>query len=473
MDICCTRLSAALGAQVSFAGQAPYGQTSSSFWSVQEATLAPACVVRPTAAQHVAAVVSIALSSSSGEGCRLAVKGQGHAPAAGFANIDGGVTVDMAGLNRVAVNHDASVASVAAGASWLDVYRYLEPFGVAVAGGRNGLVGVGGLTVGGGISHLSPRVGWACDNVVNFELVLASGRLTNANETDQPDLYRALKGGANNLGIVTRFDLATFPQGNLSAMTTANDIQERAGVFDAFSAIANATVFDIYASLVTGLLYNSTSQRWLISSSAVYTRPVLEPAVFARLAAVPSIAQSFGLTSLAALADEAPNPQMYWFFATATFAPCTEVMGDIFDALNTTLYAFDPAGGVVWNIAFEPLPSIMLARAGKRGGNILGLGPTDGNAFVVLLSAFWSRPSSTAAVTQAARRALAEIESRGRARNLLKRFRYLNYAGPFQDPISSYGADNVEFLRHVGEKYDPTGFFQSHVPGGFKIPQRV
>ncbi|KAK0713408.1 hypothetical protein B0T26DRAFT_742122 [Lasiosphaeria miniovina] len=418
----CTRLSAALGAQVSFAGQAPYSQTSSSFWSLQEATLAPACVVRPTAAQHVATVVSIALSS--GEGCRLAVKGQGHAPAAGFANMDGGVTVDMAGLNRVAVNHDASVAanhdasvaSVAAGASWLDVYRYLEPFGMAVAGGRNGLVGVGGLTVGGGISHFSPRVGWACDNVVNFE---------------------------------------------------------RASVFDAFSAIANATVFDIYASLVTGLLYNSTSQRWLISSSAVYTRPVLEPAIFAPLAAVPSIAQSSRLTSLAALADEAPNPQMYWFFATATFAPSAELMGDIFDALNATLYAFNPAGGVVWNIAFEPLPSVMLARAGKRGGNILGLGPADGNAFVVLLSAFWSRSSSTAAVAQTARRALAEIESCGRARNQLKRFQYLNYAGPFQDPISSYGADNVEFLRRVGDGYDPKGFFQSRVPGGFKIPQRV
>lgn len=59
-----------------------------------------------------------------------------------------------------------------AGASWLDVYKYLDPYGVTVAGGRNGAVGVGGLTLGGGISYFAPRVGWTCDTVSNFEVSL-------------------------------------------------------------------------------------------------------------------------------------------------------------------------------------------------------------------------------------------------------------------------------------------------------------
>ncbi len=104
------------------------------------------------------------------DGCSMAVKGQGHAPGAGFANIDGGVTIDMAGLNTTVLSLDHSVLSVGSGAAWLQVYQYLDPYNVSVAGGRNGLVGVGGLTLGGGISHFSPRVGWACDNVVNFEV---------------------------------------------------------------------------------------------------------------------------------------------------------------------------------------------------------------------------------------------------------------------------------------------------------------
>ena len=104
------------------------------------------------------------------ETCQFAIKGQSHAPAAGFANINAGVTIDMTGLSSVAVNSDHTIAHVGAGASWLDVYVYLDSLGLSVAGGRNGAVGVGGLTLGGGISYFTPRVGFACDNVVNFEV---------------------------------------------------------------------------------------------------------------------------------------------------------------------------------------------------------------------------------------------------------------------------------------------------------------
>lgn len=104
------------------------------------------------------------------EGCPFAIKGNTHSPAAGFANIQDGITVDMTGLKSVTLNSDRTVASIGGGASWLDVYAYLDAFNVSVAGGRNGLVGIGGLTLGGGISHFAARVGWACDNVVNFEV---------------------------------------------------------------------------------------------------------------------------------------------------------------------------------------------------------------------------------------------------------------------------------------------------------------
>lgn len=76
----------------------------------------------------------------------------------------------MTGLSTIEVNEDRSVARVGAGAKWLSVYQFLDPLGVEVAGGRNGDVGVGGLLLGGGIAHFSPRVGWACDNIVGFEV---------------------------------------------------------------------------------------------------------------------------------------------------------------------------------------------------------------------------------------------------------------------------------------------------------------
>ena len=107
------------------------------------------------------------------DGCRFAIKGQTHAPAAGFANIDGGVTIDMTSLKSVSLVENNTIASIGAGASWLDVYAFLDPFDLEVAGARNGAVGVGGLLLGGGISHFTARVGWACDNVVNYQVTIS------------------------------------------------------------------------------------------------------------------------------------------------------------------------------------------------------------------------------------------------------------------------------------------------------------
>lgn len=105
---------------------------------------------------------------------------------------------------------------------------------LTAVGGRVAGVGVGGLITGGispifhshrkvrfllivyigGVSFFSPEKGFACDNVVNMEVVLASGQIINANQTSNPDLFTALKGGSNNFGVVTRFDLMSFPRDN-------------------------------------------------------------------------------------------------------------------------------------------------------------------------------------------------------------------------------------------------------------------
>lgn len=131
----------------------------------------PACIVRPRSAQDVSKAVTILTSSQSRvPGCQFAVKGGGHTPAGGAANIQGGVTIDMKYLNATVLSKDKASVAVGAGAVWNDVFGYLGNFNLAAAGGRNGGVGVGGLLLGGGISHFSPRVGWACDGVVEFEV---------------------------------------------------------------------------------------------------------------------------------------------------------------------------------------------------------------------------------------------------------------------------------------------------------------
>lgn len=160
-------LAQALAHQVAFPGSAAYLATERSYWTEQEGSLQPGCIVTPQSAQDVSKTVSTLLGAGH---CEFAIKSQGHAPAAGFANIQDGVTIDLTALKSVSLSADKSVATVGTGASWLDVYAYLDPHNVTVAGGRNGQVGVGGLTLGGGISYIGPRVGWACDNVLVFEV---------------------------------------------------------------------------------------------------------------------------------------------------------------------------------------------------------------------------------------------------------------------------------------------------------------
>ncbi|KAL8695588.1 MAG: hypothetical protein Q9224_003321 [Gallowayella concinna] len=100
------------------------------------------------------------------------------------------------------VQYDAanSVAKVGAGQRWGDVYKQLDAYNVTVVGGRVLDVGVGGLILGCGLSYLSDLHGLACDNVVNFEVVLANGSVVDANVKSNPELWWALKGGGNNFG---------------------------------------------------------------------------------------------------------------------------------------------------------------------------------------------------------------------------------------------------------------------------------
>ncbi|UKZ60585.1 uncharacterized protein TrAtP1_001860 [Trichoderma atroviride] len=372
-------------------------------------------------------------------------------------------------LNATVLSDDKSSVAVGAGAVWSDVYGYLGGFNLAAAGGRNGGVGVGGLLLGGGISHFSPRVGWASDGVVEFEVVLANGTLATVSATSHPDLYRALKGGGNNFGVVTRYELATFAQGNMSVNTISYDVSQVGAVFDAFTDIAASPNFDPYVSLQADLLFSSAAKAWSVTGSASYTKPVLHPEVFSGLEAVPSISNTSEITAVAALAAENPTPPLNWLFATITFGTSSEAMLGIFNALNQSIHDFNPAGGITWSFAFEPLPSVMLSHSAATGGNVLGLEPKDGNGVILLISALWPNSSSNDVIYRKGRDAFTAVKTVAEQKGVLRKFEYLNYAGPHQSPLASYGVDNLNFLRQVSRKYDPTGVFQSKVPGGFKL----
>ena len=141
----------------------------------------------------------------------FAVRSGGHTTHAGSASISGGLLIALGRLTELSFSADGSIAYVGPGNRWGQVYGFLKPYGKLVVGGRMYPIGVGGLITGGGNSYLSDHHGLPCDNVDSFEVVLASGRIVTASPLQNPDLFRALKGGGGNFGIVTRFALFTVP----------------------------------------------------------------------------------------------------------------------------------------------------------------------------------------------------------------------------------------------------------------------
>lgn len=118
-----------------------------------------------------------------------------------------GVTIDLNLMNSSSYDAQTNVTQIEPGERWRDVYANLETYGVTAAGGRDGNVGVGGFLLGGGISYYQAQIGFSCDTIVNYEVVLGNGTIVNANRTANADQWKALKGGGNNFGIVTRYDV--------------------------------------------------------------------------------------------------------------------------------------------------------------------------------------------------------------------------------------------------------------------------
>lgn len=132
-------------------------------------------------------------------------------PAPGAQSNSVGPLFAMTNFNCLKLSKNGTVAQIGTGNRWKAVYEWIEPYGLAINGGRYAQVGVGGLLLGGGINNFGNSHGWSVNSVVNFEVVLASGKLASVNAKSYPDLFWALKGGSSNFAIVTRFDMKTIP----------------------------------------------------------------------------------------------------------------------------------------------------------------------------------------------------------------------------------------------------------------------
>ena len=167
--------------------------------TIQATTGEPAVVVRPDTAADVAAAIAYAKS----EQLVLSVKSGGHS-ASGSSTNNGGLVIDLGSLAHVDVL-DGGLVRIGGGAVWGNIANALAPHNLALTSGDTTSVGVGGLTLGGGIGWMVREHGLAVDSLVAAEVVTASGDILTVNDAENTDLFWAIRGGGGNFGVVTSF----------------------------------------------------------------------------------------------------------------------------------------------------------------------------------------------------------------------------------------------------------------------------
>src|SRR5882757_4359015 len=163
----------------------------------------------------------------------LAVRGGGH-NGGGLGTVDDGVVLDLSGLKGIEVDPEARTVRVGGGCLWGEVDAATNEHGLATPSGIISTTGVGGLTLGGGLGHLTRKCGLAIDNLLEAEMVLASGESVRASATENPDLFWAIRGGGGNFGVVTSFLFRLHEVGTIVGGPTFWAIEESAEVLRAY-----------------------------------------------------------------------------------------------------------------------------------------------------------------------------------------------------------------------------------------------
>ncbi|RYC59539.1 hypothetical protein CHU98_g6678 [Xylaria longipes] len=460
-------LQSILGTGVVLPSEDPYQSTSEGNW-VQTAWASPTCVIQPTTAEQV----SQAISYLARIGVHFAIRSGGHSPAPLGANINDGVLFDMSSFNSVEYHAQRGVAVVGTGMRWGDVYHYLDQYNVTVVGGRILQVGVGGLTLGSGLSYLTDMYGLACDNVQNFEVVLANGSIVNANRHSHADLWWGLKGGANNFGVVTRFTFTTYPTGNVWGGYRVYALDALPALFDALLQYQSVAIKDRYANLMLQAFPLNGTLGVLLNM--VYNKPVEAPAAFAPFYGIPTIADTVHIQPMTDfLASQVPPslPRLNWY---ATSFKTDATLFKTVEKIVTTSPELDTirnltAGSIA--VGWQPISTSAIAAGHARGGNALGL--ENANQTWLAIDVGWWHASDDAAANEATASLIARVEDAAKSSGQYVDYIFMNDAAVAQNVIGHYGAGNVARLRAVQRRYDPRNIFQKLVPGGFKLPPDV
>ncbi|OTA98694.1 hypothetical protein M426DRAFT_325766 [Hypoxylon sp. CI-4A] len=432
-------------------------------WS-QSCVAQPYCIVQPTNASDVAQIVK----TIKYFGVNFALRSGGHSPNPGWSSTEGGILVDLQKINQITISGDKKVASIGPGARWGSVISTLDAEGTSVIGGRIPAVGVSGLILGGGLFHFSGEYGLTADNVKNFEIVLADGNITNANANENADLFWALKGGGPNFGIVTRFDLYTVPVRDIWYRWDMYAVDLAPAVLDAMVKWQNEGSSDLKSTVALVIGLDS------VAVGLIYSAPADQPDVFAPFYDLPppvaAIVPPFNGT-VKTLTDFLGNlfsdePLRHDYRAASTRVD-GQLYRDVYKLWRERALACREATGANQTFTIQPIPKNLAGQGIAKGGNPMGIPQEDHQWWTTVVD--WTSESDDDAVRAVSIDTTQAWNTLAKERGLDLPFLFTNDASRDQNPLASYGTDNISKLKQVSLKYDADQFFQKQQNDGFLL----
>lgn len=301
--------------------------------------------------------------------------------------------------------------------------------------------------------------------------------MVTASEGQNSDLYKALRGGGSNFGIVTAFHLDAYSHKTMWGGARTIKYSQKPGVLRAFMNHASLVGKDPKASVIINLIYQNHEWVWLLDLE--YCAPVPDAPSMREFMDIPAVGDDTAIANQSQLtigvAQRAPRGyrSSFWACTVKADSRLLHFYVDTFVAESQKTLKYPgiiPAGDI------QIIPPGQRRPMTKRGGNVFGLADNPNETLLLFNPVFlWDDPAHDNIVYATMWRIIEKTREESVRLGLESDFLYMNYASQFQHVIGSYGKDSQDFLQKVAQKYDPDSVFQRLMTGGHKLhdaPQR-
>jgi FAD/FMN-containing dehydrogenase len=397
----------------------------------------PAVIARCVGADDVA----VALAFAQEHELEVAVRGGGHNPA-GHCVCDGGLVIDLSGMRRVDVNAEERIARTDGGATWLDFDSATQAFGLVTPGGVVVSTGVVGLSLGGGIGHVTAQYGLTCDNILRAEIVTPDGAIIHASADENPDLLWGLRGGGGNFGVVTRLEFRLHP---LKQVVGGRLVYRGAGVREAllrFRDVVSRSPRDLSCQVAIAVNDSLTP---ILEVYPCYTGSNADSEELRILRSAPDLIednlQAHSFLDQQRMIDTAYGEKRHYWKGHFV----REIPDELLDEMLRRILALGrPPGGIMIE-SLHGAPKDADAPPGAVGFRHA--------AFNVSVMAVWQDPALDAEQIAWARESAAAIEPWS-----FNGGGYVNYMQadePIERVRATFGAETFDRLQKLKQQYDP------------------